>query len=341
MVERVGAGLIGAGFAANIHANAYNRLPNVDVVAVYSRTSERARKFAEEHGVKAWYTDLDEMLERKDIDVVSVAIPNYLHAWAALKAIEYGKNVIIEKPLTTTIEDAERVIEAAEKRNVKLMYAENILFAPAMLRAREIINEGAIGNILVVEARESHSGSHSPYALKKEYCGGGALMNLGVHPIGAALWFIDSPVERVYAEMGNLYHKLEAEDHASLFIRFKNSCLATIHASYTVKGGIDDRFEIYGTDGSVYVDLFRVSPVKVYSEKGYSYVVEKATISTGWTLPSVDEVWQLGYEREIEHFVDCIVNDKEPFPGGDFGKKVLEVVFAAYKSVEEQKPQKL
>ncbi|HIE13869.1 TPA: DUF3883 domain-containing protein [Candidatus Bathyarchaeota archaeon] len=107
MVERVGAGLIGAGFAANIHANAYNRLPNVDVVAVYSRTSERARKFAEEHGVKAWYTDLDEMLERKDIDVVSVAIPNYLHAWAALKAIEYGKNVIIEKPLTTTIEDEE------------------------------------------------------------------------------------------------------------------------------------------------------------------------------------------------------------------------------------------
>ncbi|KYH41335.1 MAG: hypothetical protein AYL32_006200 [Candidatus Bathyarchaeota archaeon B26-2] len=341
MVRRIGAGLIGAGFAANIHANAYKRLPNVDVVAVYSRTAKRAEKFAKDHSLKAWYTDMDELLERQDIDVVSVAIPNYLHAQAALKAIEHGKHVIVEKPLTTTIEDADKVIEAAKKKGVKLMYAENILFSPSMRRAKEIIDEGAIGDILVVEARESHSGSHSPYALKKEYCGGGALMNLGVHPIGAALWLIDSPVDRVYAEMGNLYHKLEAEDHASLFIRFKNNSLATIHASYTVKGGIDDRVEMYGTDGSIYVDLFRVSPVKVYSEKGYSYVVEKATISTGWTLPSVDEVWQLGYEREIEHFVNCVINDEEPFPGGEFGKRVLEVVFAAYKSVEEKRPQRL
>ena len=84
-----------------------------------------------------------------------------------------------------------------------------------------------------------------------------------------------------------------------------------------------------------------MSPVKVYSEKGYSYVVEKATISTGWTFPSVDEIWQLGYEKEIEHFVNCVVNDEEPFPGGEFGKKVLEVVFAAYKSVEEGRPQRL
>ncbi|HDJ04743.1 MAG TPA: Gfo/Idh/MocA family oxidoreductase, partial [Candidatus Bathyarchaeota archaeon] len=187
VVKRVGAGLIGAGFAANIHANAYKRLPNVDVVAVYSRTAERAKKFAEDHGLKAWYTDMDELLEREDIDIVSIAIPNYLHAKAALKAIEHGKNVIVEKPLTTTIEDADKLIEAAKREGVKLMYAENMLFSPAMRRAREIIEEGAIGDILVVEARESHSGSHSPYALKKEYCGGGSLMNLGVHPIGVAL----------------------------------------------------------------------------------------------------------------------------------------------------------
>lgn len=341
MVQKIGVGLIGAGFAADIHANAYRRLPNVDLIAVYSRTAEHAKKFAKEHSLKAWFTDMDEMLKLPDIDAVSIALPNYLHAQAALKAIEYGKNLIVEKPLTTSLEDAEKVVEAAKKKSVKLMYAENILFAPSMRRAKEIIDEGAIGNILAVEARESHSGSHSPFALKKEYCGGGTLIHLGVHPIGVALWLIDSPVDRVYAEIGNLYHKIEVEDHASLFIRFKNNSIATIHASYIVKGGIDDRVEIYGTEGSIYVDLFRVGPLKVYSEKGYSYVVEKASISTGWTIPSVDEIWQLGYEREIEHFVNCLINDEEPFPNGEFGKRVLEVVFAAYKSAEEKKPQKL
>lgn len=339
MVKTIGIGLIGAGFAANIHADAYKRLSDVEVVAVYSRTAERAKKFAEDHGLKAWYTDMEKMLKRSDIDLVSVVIPNYLHAPAALKAIEYGKHVIIEKPFATSVDDAVKVITAAKKKDLKVMYAENMLFSPPIQRAKQIIDEGAIGDILIVEARESHSGTHSPYALKKEYCGGGALMNLGVHPIGVALWLINSPVDRVYAEIGNLYHKLEAEDHASLFVRFKNNCLATIHASYTVKGGMDDRVEIYGTDGSIYIDLLRTSPLKVYSEKGYSYVVEKASISTGWTSPSVDEVWQLGYSNEIEHFVNCVKEDKKPFPDGEFGKKVLEVVFAAYKSAEERKPQ--
>ena len=339
MAKDVGVGLIGAGFAAGIHIDAYKKLPYVNVVAVYSRTAERAKKFAENHGLKYWYTDMDEMLKRPDIDLVSVVIPNYLHAMAALKAIEHDKHVIVEKPFTTTVEDAAKVVDAAKKKGLKVMYAENMLFSPPLRRAKQIIDEGAIGDVLIVEARESHSGSHSPYALKKEYCGGGVLMNLGVHPIAIALWLIDSPVDHVYAEMGNLYHKLEAEDHASLFIRFKDDRLATIHASYTVKGGIDDRVEIYGTDGLIFVDLSHASPLKVYSEKGYSYVVEKASLSTGWSFPAVDEVWQLGYANEIEYFVNCVREDKEPFPDGEFGKKVLEVVSAAYKSVEEKKPQ--
>ena len=98
MVRRIGAGPIGAGFAANIHANSYGRIPDVEVVATYSRTAEHAKKFAEHHNLEAWYTDVEEMLKRSDIDVVSVVVPNYLHARLSLKAIEYGKNVIVEKP---------------------------------------------------------------------------------------------------------------------------------------------------------------------------------------------------------------------------------------------------
>ncbi|MCD6088187.1 Gfo/Idh/MocA family oxidoreductase [Candidatus Bathyarchaeota archaeon] len=91
----------------------------MNVVAVYSRTAERAKKFAENHGLKYWYTDMDEMLKRPDIDLVSVIIPNYLHAMAALKAIEHDKHVIVEKTFTTTVEDAAKVVDAVKEERLK------------------------------------------------------------------------------------------------------------------------------------------------------------------------------------------------------------------------------
>lgn len=336
---KIGIGIVGAGWVANnVHMPCYMQNPNVELVSVADVSEKVAKSFAQKYGCKAWYTDYKKMVKHRDVDVVDVCVPNYLHADVAIAATEAEKNVICEKPLAISLEQANKMIRSAKRHGVKLMYAENSLFAPALTRVKGIIDEGGIGKILYVEARETHSGSHSPFAIKKKYSGGGCLLHLGCHPVGVSLWLIGKPVKRVYAETGNLYHDIEVEDFATLLIRFKDGEASTIQANYITKGGMDDRVEIYGTDGVILANWSKSNQVRVFSEKGYSHVVEKVDISTGWANVTVHDLWDLGYVNELQYFVECIAGDKEPFPTGEFGRDVLEVIFAGYESAKEGKP---
>ena len=128
--------------------------------------------------------DFEEMISDPDIDVVHLATPNHLHYSQAKAALLAGKHVVCEKPLATSIEDGQEMVKVCRENGVKLMYAEDWLFAPALVRAKEIIQEGGIGDILYVKAKETHNGSHSIFAQQKKYCGGGAMIHLGIHPIG-------------------------------------------------------------------------------------------------------------------------------------------------------------
>ena len=196
------------------------------------------------------------------------------------------------------------MVETCRKQNVILMYGENWLFTPATMRIREIIEQDGLGQILAIEAREQHSGSHSQYATRKEFCGGGALIHLAVHPIGFILHIMNQPVKRVYADLANLLHKTEGEDQALVLMRFKNENSGLAQSNYITKGGMQDRIEIYGTEGLALMNITHSNLVQVYSEKGYSYVVEKASTSKGWTNPVLNEHLQYGFANMLEHFVE-------------------------------------
>jgi len=337
MLNKICMGLVGAGFLAEVYSRCYSEIPEVELVAVSSRTESRARDFAKRFGIEAWYADYEKMMKRTDIDAVNVCVPNYLHAPVAISAAENGKHVLCTKPLAVSIREAEQMLNACESSGVMLMYGENWLFTPAAERMREIIKEGALGKILAVEAREQHSGSHSPYATKKEFCGGGVLIHMAVHPIGFTMHIMNRPVKRVYAELGNLFHDIEVEDYAALLMRFEDGGSGVVHSNYVTKGGMQDRIEIYGTEGMAFIDLTHRNPIQLYSDVGYSYVVEKASTSRGWTSPVIDEKLHYGFVNMLRHFVDCLVEDKKPISTGDFGKDVLEVVFAGYESHEKGK----
>ena len=216
------------------------------------------------------------------------------------------------------------------------MYGENWLFTPATMRIKEIIDQGGLGKILAIEAREQHSGSHSRYATRKEFCGGGALIHLAVHPIGFIMHFMKQPVKRVYADLANLLHRTEEEDQALVLMRFKNENSGLAQSNYITKGGMQDRIEIYGSEGSALMNITHSNMVQVYSEGGYSYVVEKASTSRGWTKPVVNEIIQYGFTNMLEHFVECVINDNKPITTGEFGKEVLEIIFAAYESYNKK-----
>jgi len=331
-MKKIGVGFVGSGFLADKFAACYRQDPRVKMVAVSSKTTAHAKGFAEKYGLEDWYTDYEKMLERDDIDAVNVCVPNFLHSQVTISAAEHGKHVLCTKPLAITLDQADRMVRACERANVKLMYGENWLYTPAAERIREIINEGALGRLLVIEAREQQSGSHSPYATKKEYCGGGVLIHMAVHPIGFIMHTMNRPVRRVYAELGNMLHNIEAEDYAVLLMRFEGGGSGIAESNYITKGGMQDRIEIYGSEGMAFINLTHENPIRIYSDVGYSYVVEKASMSRGWTSPVIDENYQYGFINMLRHFVTCIIEDKEPISTGEFGREVLRVVSAGYES---------
>jgi len=341
-MQKVRIGLIGAGFTGRLHAKGYLETPNVELVAVAAKTRVSAEKFCKEYGMKAWYTDYMNLIKRKDIDAVSICLPNKFHAPATIAAAEAGKHVMCEKPMAITMEEADKMIKAADKAGVKLFIAETVRFVPSFVRVKELIEEGAIGKVFMFKAHSSHSGPHSLHFLDPEMAGGGVLIDLAIHYVDLFRWYTNKEVERVYAEMETFEKDTELEDNGIMFLRYKGG-IGNITASWTTKGEISARVEVFGTEGSIFSSGHghTFSPTFVFSDKGYGYVAEKTELSRGWTFPVHSKIEQLPYTEETKHFVKCILQDKKPLVDGEEGKKDLEVVLAAYESVRKEKPVKL
>lgn len=345
MEKKVKVGIVGSKFAAKFHYNGYKNCPYAEVVAVASPNKEHVEAFCKERNILKYYTNYQKMLEKEDIDLISICTPNFLHKEVAEISASLGKHIICDKPLATTIEDAVFMIDTCKKHKVKLMYAENWLFMPTITRLKSICEEKAIGDILYIRAKESHSGSHSPYAQTLKYCGGGAIIHMGIHPISMVRWLKGKEVTEVIAKTSggkenNLIHKtLEGEDWGVAIFSFEDNTFAMIESDYITKGGINTYVEVYGTSGLIRCDMSQTSPLKVYSLKGYEYAIEKAEMTTGWTQPAVDENWSLGHIQEIAHFVECIKFNKEPMWGarGEDGLIALKLAMAIYKSSQTNK----
>lgn len=333
MTTRVG--IIGSQFVANLHAEAFRHVPDAEVVAVASPTEGHARAFAEEHGVPRWFTDYRDILRLPDVDLVTLACPNHLHCQITLDAAAAGKHVVCEKPLAMNLEECDRMIEACRKAGVLLLYAEELLFAPKYVRAKTLADEGALGRVYYVRQVECHYGPHSDWFWNVDLSGGGVLMDMGCHSIAFARWVYDgAPVESVYAELGTHVHggRTRGEDHSLCVLRFPEGRIAVAENSWARAGGVDDRAEIYGSDGLTVADLLRGSSLVTYSEPGYGYAVEKAETTRGWTFTMFEETWNYGFPQEMAHFVRCVRGEEQPRSTGEDGRAVLEVICAAYAS---------
>jgi predicted dehydrogenase len=285
------------------------------------------------------------MFKNEDLDLVSVCTPNFLHKEVVIIAAEAGiKAIICEKPLTTSITDGIEMVNICKLKQVNLMYAEDWIFAPALVRAKEICLEGGIGEILYVKAKETHNGSHSVYAQKREYCGGGAMIHLGIHPLGFLPWLLDQNISQVAgmktagAEENLLHKNYTGEDWAGALVLMDGGTRAFVEGNYITCGGMDDKIEIYGTEGNIHVDLTMGSPLTVYSRKGYRYSIEKADFTHGWTKPAVNEFMSLGYIDEIAHFVDCVKHGLQSQKGtrGEDGLHALAATLAIYESAKNE-----
>ncbi|MBL7769440.1 MAG: Gfo/Idh/MocA family oxidoreductase [Flavipsychrobacter sp.] len=340
-MRRTKVAILGSGFIADIHFESYHRfVPEAEVVAVYSRDINKARAFADKHKIPQFYSDIDELLEQSGVEVVDICLPNFKHCEATLKAAAAGKHVIIEKPLAVTLEEADSMIEACKKAKVKLMYAEELCFAPKYERVRHMVKEGGVGDIYMLKQGEKHSGPHSDWFYDKNLSGGGVLMDMGCHAIAWFRWMLNNcKATSVYATMATVYHKgrTVCEDNSVVIIEFENGVIGVAENSWAKHGGMDDRCEVYGTGGVVYADLFMGNAAVSYSKHGYGYAMEKADTTIGWSFTIFEEVFNQGYPHELRHFIQCVQNDTQPLVTGEDGRAVLEIIYAAYASAAEGK----
>ncbi len=333
--------LLGAGFVSDFYMQALREVPGQQVAVVYSQTEERARAFSQKWKIASYTTRLEEAVEAGDL--VIIGLPNFVHKKAALAAARAGKPVVCTKPLGRTGDEAREMLEAVESAGIMHGYAETEVFSPAVIQARRLIESGSLGKILTVRSREAHFGPHAPWFWDPALAGGGALLDMGCHCIAAARYFFgkDDPPVEVLAWGAILHHKTSAEDNAVALLRFAGGGLAQVEVSWTARGGLDLRNEIFGSEGAIFTDVTRGTPVRAFTRASAGYIVEKADADSGWVFPCVDEAGVYGYREEMRHFVECAAGGERPretFLDGYITNVILD---AAYRSMHSKQWEKI
>jgi predicted dehydrogenase len=378
--------MIGAGFLAETRARCYAQVSrlNAQIVAVAARTEASAASYARRHEVPQIFIDYHKLLALPQVDVVDLCVPNHLHRPITEAAAAAGKHVICTKPLTAYVgqdlradatdaeianrdryrmlavatEDAQAMVEAARRAGVQLMYGENWIYAPAISRAERLIAASG-GAILEMRGGECHNGSHSPFSKIWRYTGGGALLRLGAHPIGAMLYLKQReglarngrPIRpvAVSAEMGNLSRIpavasqkqpwiatgwQDVENWASAIITFDDGARAIVYASDGVLGGMESRLEIFSSNHQLKCNLSPHDLLQAYAPHpevfGDQYIMEKASTTAGWSTPLPDEDWTSGHLAMCQDFIAAVAEGRPAKSDGNLGLEVIRVIYAAY-----------
>lgn len=340
--DRVGVGLVGSGFIAEIQCAALRQVPGVEVVGVASPTPGNAERFATERGIPHHATDYRRLLDRADIDLVVLGLPNDQHCEATVLAAAAGKHVVVEKPMAPSLAECDRMIAACEQAGVILGYAEELCFAPKYMRLKQLVDEGALGQVHTVKQSEKHGGPHTAWFFDTSRSGGGVTFDMGCHAIEFFRWILGkdgrkAQITSVFAHMATRVHadRTNGDDEAILIVDFEGGAVGLAEESWTKPGGMDDRAEVFGTEGQAYADLLHGNSLRTYSRAGYGYAVEKAGDTRGWTFPVFEEIWNYGFPQEMAHFVDCVRTGRTPTENGHDGRAVVEAIHALYASAGE------
>jgi predicted dehydrogenase len=347
----IGFGMLGYAFMGKAHSNALKTLPYMiyppvavpKLVAISGRTESDVAEAAKRFGYSKYYTDWRALVEDEEVQVLDNGGPNDMHAEPSILAAQLGKHVLCEKPLARNAEESKSMLDAVQKANIKHMVAFNYRFVPAVRLVRDLIDQGALGQIYhfrAVYLQEwimPHYGEKKIWRLDKNVAGSGAIGDLGAHIIDLAHYLVGD-ITSIAANTktfidtrplpdGSGEGKVDVEDAFVSAVEFKNGALGTLESTRFAGGRKNyNCFEINAEKGSVRFNLERMNELEVF------WVGEKPQETQGFHNVLVTEGhhpwweywwphghiigWEHTFIHEINHFLDCIVNDKDVAPHG-------------------------
>ena len=323
-------GIIGTGLISERNTiPAMLKADNAELVAVMDVNENRVQQIAHKFSIPKFYNSEKALLEDKDVEAVYVATPAYLHAKQGVEAAEHGKHILCEKPMALTIKECEEMIAACQRNNVKLAMGFMMRFHPHHLKAKELIETKAIGEIVkaTVQWNFWYPPGKGLWRHDRRLGGGGCLMDVGVHCADLLTFLVGEDVEDVFALTGNVIFEYPVEDISTLLLRFRTSVHGIIDNSFAIDSkNSPNGLEIYGTKGVITtnktISCFIGGTMTTFIDgKEKKYPASK-----------VDT-----YQKEIEDFADCIENKKEPSAAGKCGLQALKLVLAGYESAESKK----
>ncbi len=348
-------GILGCGKVAHLHAKAIQNLPNARLAGVWSRTSETAVDFANHYNVKA-YTGISQMVAENNIGLAIVCTPHPFHLKPTVEAAKAGANVLVEKPLASTLHDCDEMIASCKKAGVRLGVVSQRRWYEPVKRVKTAIDAGKIGEpvfgtINMLGWRDKAYYDADEWRGTWEMEGGGVLVNQAPHQLDILLWFMGE-IDEVYGVWRNLNHPyIEVEDTALAIVKFKNGGIGNIIVSNSTKPGIYGKVHVHGKNGA---------SVGVQADGGAMFIAGMSEIldppvNDLWTIPgeenmlkqwneedskffhSVDPIVYY-MERQIEDFLDALENNKKLLVTGEKGRKTVELITAIYRSTRDNCP---
>ncbi|MBE6133382.1 MAG: Gfo/Idh/MocA family oxidoreductase [Erysipelotrichaceae bacterium] len=373
-MKTITIGMIGAGRATELHMNAYQHVHGVNLryKYIYDTDLKKCSFAKEKYGFEQCASSLQSILEDSDIDVIDICTPPFSHKEIVISGLKANKHVICEKPLCgffkdgntdkevmlqQVIKDLEEIEDAVNSSKSRFFYAENFIYAPAIQKAAEII-KAKKSKILYAKGEESLAGSSSPVAGEWSKSGGGTLMRVGCHPLGAIIYLksINSPnikVTKIVSDIGCLTKDLseyehrhikarpiDVEDHATVCLTFSDNTKAVIMACDSRLGGSKNYVELYCNDAMLECNLTMNNAMSTYflDEDGLDGVEISEMLQTkcGWNNPFVSDEIMRGYYAEMQDFMECIEQGKNPQSGIQIAKEVTKVIYEAYKNASKE-----
>lgn len=331
MSKKLNFTIYGCGMISDVHALAAKSLDGAELVGCADIAKARADAFAEKYGIKAYET-LEDMLADKEVDVVCICTPNGTHAELAIKVLQAGKNVILEKPMAITTKECDDIIAEAEKSKGKIMVISQMRTAPDIIRAKELVQSGAIGKLILCDLYMKFYRDPSYYkgswrgTLKMD--GGGALINQGIHGVDI-LQYIAGPISKTKSLVKTLLHDIEAEDTLVSAIEFESGAIGVIEATTSVNPGYDREIKIHGSRGTIEICQTCIERLVI---DGIEQECNKFVSRGDSNSPST--VTHEEHAKQYEAFIRAINGEDVEYVNQYEGRKAVDIIERIYKDKE-------